>query len=340
MKIKIIWPIAAVICLGVWCGWVVLKPTPEPSKTVAVIAKDMVATTRVLGRLESADVYTLMSKSEGQILAVPVAIGDWVQLGDPLVVLDTAVAEKQHEEIISQLRAQELSYQYSLERASSNRTLFQAHVISRVSYGESQQQVALEKAKLDVVLSQLQSSQLRLDQHRYSAPRRLQVAALSVAPGDVVMPGIAMMQLVDPFHLKLEVKVNEFDAPYIHKGQEAWISLVTSADATVACKVAYVQPILEKTGDNYGMRVGVTLTVTDTRWFKLGSQATVQFVTGKALQVAVIPLHATWMEGGDTFVWVKTQKGKEKRRIDVGLQGRSEIEVRSGVSVGDQVILP
>ncbi len=159
--------LAGVFCTLFGVVVFVLNPKPVALSTVSLTTKDLSATVNIRGRLESQYPYTVFAKSEGQIRNISVRIGDWVNEGDTLFVLDRALFEQRLQEAVGQLRLKELSYTHSLELVNAKRVLLQSRVISHFEYTEAEQQAAMASAQLDVARAQFEASKLALENTYY-----------------------------------------------------------------------------------------------------------------------------------------------------------------------------
>ena len=72
-----------------------------------------------------------------------------------------------------------------------------------------------------------------------------------------------------------------------------------------------------------------------------GTPVTVALIIAQRDHVTVIPSEAIQENESGTFVWIKDQQSKAfKRIIKPGLQGLDNIEIKSGLKPGDEILIP
>ena len=69
-----------------------------------------------------------------------------------------------------------------------------------------------------------------------------------------------------------------------------------------------------------------------------GMVAKLQVLTDRFEDVLAIPLALVHVEGGQSFVWVQTEGGPEKRAVSVGKDNGVVAVVEDGLNEGDQVV--
>jgi multidrug efflux pump subunit AcrA (membrane-fusion protein) len=67
----------------------------------------------------------------------------------------------------------------------------------------------------------------------------------------------------------------------------------------------------------------------------------VEIESASAKNALALPREAALREGGQTFVWVVNDSSQaERREIELGVASASRVEIRSGLSESDRVLLP
>ena len=197
----------------------------------------------------------------------------------------------------------------------------------------------LAQSQVDIAKAQLESADIGLENQSYIATERHQVTQIAIEKGAVIAPNTVLMQLADPHYLKVEIRVKEFDAPWVKVGQIAWVTLPTNKQISIKSKVTHIQPILEKIGETYAMKAVVEFTATQNTFLKPGNQVNVQIITGFATNVWTIPQKGVQFENGLYFVTIQTPQGSQKVQVQVGLQNATDIEIKSGLNPQQKVLL-
>ncbi|NDC82319.1 efflux RND transporter periplasmic adaptor subunit [bacterium] len=329
--------ILVVVSVALSCAWLWLqKKSVAPTQTVCITKQSITAFIVEKGRIQSDSERTITAKSVGIVKEILVREGDWVNAGRPLVVMDTSLSLQKLKEAQSNQQITGLEQTKASENVRLQQLLFVSGAASKADVDNAEHQFKLAKTNHEISLAKTEMARTEFNHQQYIADKRLQIAKISVEEGSVVSPETVLMQLIDPTHLKVDIRVKEFDAPSIKLGQIAWITAANSRQR-LSGKVARIQPILEKIGDTYSMKVTICISSQNIN-LKPGSQVDVRIITGESAHVWALPLSAVLYENGGYKVKVNTKSGKPYfKSIEVGLQDINFIEVTHGLSPNDQV---
>lgn len=336
---KIIFGFCLVIAFASIIVWL-NRPKNVPQITTASLQhKNIIATVKSKGRIQSNEEYNIIAKTEMNILSVPVKEGQWVQPGKYLVIMDDAFALQKLMEASQNIKLRQIELTKAKEMWDTKKILVQAQTISITELKEAQNQVLWAETQLAIANIQEKSARLAYENLKIIAPANAQVAVINVKPGAMVASGTQLMQLINPNQLKVEVSVNEFDAAHIKVGQRVLITLPTQENLKIKAQVSQIQPILEKIGESYVSKVTILLPPCLTA-LKPGNQVDVSIITGEVIQALSLPLNAVNFENGQYSIKVYTPTGIENRIIQVGLQDAANIEVKKGLSLSEKVVMP
>jgi len=153
--------------------------------------------------------------------------------------------------------------------------------------------------------------------------------------GELVQGGDAdpILRIVDPARLQVAAQVPLTDGGRILVGQSAMIQTPTGSEpGTVALKVSPASPTVQ----TYDVRVNfVTPTAAP-----LDTPVQVDIMVDERKDVVAIPTTALQGGGGTTFVWVATPDNiATKREVRIGLTAGSLVQIISGLTVGEMVIV-
>jgi macrolide-specific efflux system membrane fusion protein len=133
--------------------------------------------------------------------------------------------------------------------------------------------------------------------------------------------------------------VTETDAPKVHVGQTATITLDALPNETITGHVIQLDTdsTLVSNVVTYYAKVGFDA---GSKGVKPGMTASVNVVLDKRDSAITLPTSAVSTTGTSETVTVKSKSGAESSRtISIGLRGDSAVEITSGLSVGDQVVI-
>ena len=201
------------------------------------------------------------------------------------------------------------------------------------------------RASVDVSRAQLAVARALLDRSRLRAPFAGTVAEVNGEVGEFVTPspvGVATppaIDLMDTGCLYVSAPVDEVDAPAVRAGMNARISLDAFPGRTFAARVRRVAPyVLDREKQARVVDVEADfLDPSDSRDMLPGYSADIEIILSRHENVPRLPTEAI-LEGGRVLALGDDGRLHE-RLIDIGLSNWSYTEVRSGVEVGDKVVI-
>ncbi|MCG8546269.1 MAG: HlyD family efflux transporter periplasmic adaptor subunit [Alphaproteobacteria bacterium] len=161
----------------------------------------------------------------------------------------------------------------------------------------------------------------------------------------VVSAGQPLIEIGDPTDLEIVSDLLSSDAVKVEPGQRVMIE-EWGGDGVLNGQVERVEPYGFTKVSALGIeeqRVNVIIDFTDPpqRWQRLGHgyRVEVGIVLWDGAEVLKVPLSALFRDGDDWAVFVEVDGRAKKRRIEPGRQNGLESEVRSGLDVGDRIVL-
>jgi multidrug efflux pump subunit AcrA (membrane-fusion protein) len=145
--------------------------------------------------------------------------------------------------------------------------------------------------------------------------------------------------VVEPETRRLRARVDQPDLPRVAKGQRLILSFDGLPRERWEGRVTFVSPGLSEVG---GREVGEVLgEIADPKGqLPTNAAVEVQIVTGEKSGTLVVPRAAVLRDGDRRFVYLLDAGRARRRDVQVGLSGLTEVEILSGVSEKDAVILP
>lgn len=176
-------------------------------------------------------------------------------------------------------------------------------------------------------------------------------AGSSGSGGTSAAASSAFVTVADTSALRVSATFDEADAAQLAVGQAATVTFPAVDGASAAASVTAIDPVGAAT--NGVVTYGATITLTEVpASVRLGQTASVVVVTESAQDVLVVPSQAVEVQaagqptGGEAeaSVWgtvtVQGDDGaRESVRVEIGVQGDSTTEIRSGLEEGDVVVI-
>ncbi|NUR83494.1 MAG: HlyD family efflux transporter periplasmic adaptor subunit, partial [Nonomuraea sp.] len=167
-----------------------------------------------------------------------------------------------------------------------------------------------------------------------------------VAKGVPVSAGDTVVTVTDISELTLSADVDETDVLLVEKGTKAAVELDAVPGATYAAEVTGVgvTPMEATTG---GVSYPVRLTLGPGAFDdgskaptpKPGMSAVTRLTVRESPDAVAVPASAIVTSGRDSVVWLVRDGVAERRTVKLGAQGDAVVEVLSGLSVGDRIVV-
>ncbi|MFA7677795.1 MAG: efflux RND transporter periplasmic adaptor subunit [Candidatus Omnitrophota bacterium] len=170
------------------------------------------------------------------------------------------------------------------------------------------------------------------------SPINGEVIVRSVEPGQTVTTSDDILVLSD--RLIVSAQFDETDIGRIKVGQNAWITLDAYPEVKikgVVDHIAYESELINNV-NTYNVDI-VPQEVPD--FFRSGMSVNAEVIEKERKGVLVVPLEAVAWQGEEVFVEIKKGSGRtvDKVKIQAGLSDEKNIEVISGLTAGDMVVV-
>lgn len=315
-----------------------------PVRIVTATQGTIIMSAHYLGKVESAMTSEVSARITANVLDVFKREGDTVAAGDRLVELDDVTMANKTRASIAELRAAQSALlaaesSYQTQKASWERSqrLYNQSAIALESFEHAKSavdnmanQVSAAKEKIQICE---ENRQISLKEQAYAqllAPFAGVVTKRLVEPGDLALPGKALMtiQAVDCGY-KITVPVPQDAASAIQAGAEAVIS---DGVRKLMMPVTKVYPALAST--NLAM---VEIQLTEMPWqLPLGSSLGVDIVT-RRISGVILPVQALITNSKGNFV-ITVDDSDVVHQIPVQVTGRnSEMAAVTGIPANSRV---
>ncbi|PKO15801.1 MAG: hypothetical protein CVU39_09770 [Chloroflexi bacterium HGW-Chloroflexi-10] len=200
--------------------------------------------------------------------------------------------------------------------------------------------VALQEAKLTQAQAQLEISQNNLNGLILTAPIDGTIMEINGIIGQTIS-GSSFIRIADLSAPIVDLYLDETDLDSIAVGYEVEVTFDAFEDQVFTGKVITVSPeLLANMNTNY---VYAQLQLDPDSYGKpfdlpLGLNATVEVIGGRAEGVLVVPVEALKEIGDNEYTLFVMENGKPRLRVvEVGLMDFTYAEIKSGVSLGEEV---
>ncbi|AQZ64557.1 HlyD family secretion protein [[Actinomadura] parvosata subsp. kistnae] len=302
-------------------------------RTVTAGRGSVTASVTASGAVESSRSRALSFGTSGTVEKIYVKAGDKVAKGDILARLDDSAAQES-------LAAAKATYQSAIDDGTDTAALYAAYIKARNAYREAQRTVAgtVLKAPFKGTITAVNGSVGGTSSGTSSSSGAgsgqgsgQTTSATSGSSGFIELADTTKLQLVGTF--------TESDAGKLKQGQEATITFDALPGVTATGEVTQIEPVAATSNNVVQYPVTITFTKVPEQ-VRLGQTATVEVVVGRAENVVTVPSTAVSTSGGQTTVTVLRDGRQTRTPVEVGVQGATVTEIKSGVSEGDEIVPP
>ncbi|QDG79188.1 efflux RND transporter periplasmic adaptor subunit [Labrenzia sp. PHM005] len=299
-----------------WSWWSARPPKITVTEAYLGSAADVVYATAVVEPVNWAKVTSILRE---RIVSLCGCEGMVVKKGDELAKLDSGDARA----TLAELEARQSLAQSESERALQ---LLERRVISQHLYDRAQ-------SELIRVNAMMAAQTERLRDYTIIAPMDGVVLRQDGAVGEVAQPGEILFWIGQPEPLQLVAEVNEEDIPKVQVGQTALVRADAFPKKDLSATVARITPKGDPVLKNY--RVYLALPA-DTP-LHIGMTAEINIVTREKQETLLVPVATL----DDRTVQILSEDNTvETTEVETGITGTRTVEILSGLSHGDKVILP
>ena len=168
------------------------------------------------------------------------------------------------------------------------------------------------------------------------APIDGEVIVATTQPGQTVTTADAAVVLSD--RLIVRAQVDETDIGKIKIGQQATLSIDAYPDTKIKAEVGHIYYESETVNNVTIYKVDLLPEETPD-FFRSGMNATINFIENSRESVLLIPLEAVYRDKDQAYVFLLSADGYTKRAVRLGIADDKNIEVISGVTGNDTIII-
>lgn len=303
-----------------------------------------------VGTLRARETNLLSPKVAGSVDAVLVDIGDWVEAGQVVVLLDRTLFElgvgqseaacQAANAALAQALSQFEQAQKEYRRASKllaekviPQTRFDA---AETAYKATREGLAVAKGKY----SQAQAAMETAREYLKDASIRSSIAGVvvdrNVEVGQSLSPGVQILRILDQTTMKGDIELPEKDFGRVTLGTAAVITVDAFQGQEFPGKLTVINPMVDPRARTFRVRIE---TPNPSGKLVDGMFARVRFLTGQRTALAVPRDALHRLSGSGTFYVFIVQGDKVvKRTVETGKTGDQYAEVIEGLIEGERVV--
>ena len=208
--------------------------------------------------------------------------------------------------------------------------------------GARPEQISAATAAVKQAASRVASTQANINKTVLRSPITGTVTKQDAKVGEIASAGVSLVNIITDGQLEIEANIPEVDIAKVAIGNPVDITLDGLQDENFKGKISYIEPAETIVDGIVNFKIKAIFDSTDPR-FKSGLTANLVIEIKRLNNVLTIPEYAIVRKEGKEYVQIPDGEEKDKFReveIETGLHGKDAmVEVKSGLTEGDQVIL-
>lgn len=291
--------------------------------TVPVRVMPMVENIASYGNLVSQRSVNIVPQTPGQVKQILFSDGQTVTAGAALVLMDSSIAQAQ----VQATRAQSDTDTQNLRRTQS---LSRQGLESTYSLEQAQSRASASAANVTI-------DERRLEQLTLRAPFAGRLGSRQVDVGAFVLTGDTIVRLDDTAELQIEFRMPSTVALRVTQSMPVHVQVPgTESDQTVDGSLSFIDPTISTDTRSVLLRALVPNTGQQLR---PGLYVRVSLDLDTHPDALVVPIDAIANDLNNSYVFVVDDKNIAHRRpVTRGLTDGRQVELLTGVTVGEQVV--
>lgn len=366
---KLIYIAAAVLAALALASWSYATGGTKV-ETVQATQGSIVRAVTDTGYVQASTSYDIHATQSARVLDVPVEIGQAVENGQTLAVLENLDLAVQISDVgsrVSQASAAAAGARAALERLqlelkdaqdnlNRSQELFKAGAISQVDFDQaslrvdtaqqsiSEQNSALEsalalKAGLDQSLRQLRDKERQLV---VRSPVKGTVLKLPVKQEQVVAPGTLLAGVAVSGELEVKAEILSDELADVKTGQKVTVTAPVLGQQTLVGEVKKIYPQAEEKTSALGViqrRVPVIISLPEPAHLKPGYEVRVTIETMTRQDVLVLPRESVRTRAdGQKEVLLVIDKRIRHQPVKTGISDQDNVEITGGLTADELVV--
>jgi len=280
-------------------------------------------TTTLAGTIEPIRVVGVNAQLAGALGMVRVLEGARVREGETLAT----VVVPEHE---AQLRSAEAALEFAQSTAQRSEQLFKERIITAIEVERDRAALSAARATLDALRARVALSNIR-------APMTGVITERLVETGDVVSPNQRLFTIADVSTLVTRLQVSELLVGALAPGQDVRLTVDAVPGEEFTGRIRRVFPSADST--TRMIPVEVALSGAANARLRPGYTARATFRMTSRDDAVLVPVRAVQGNAGSQSVYLVKGGVPARQGVRVGAEVDGRLEILSGVSAGDSVIV-
>lgn len=357
----------AVIILGIWLGTKFFGNDDNITYiTEKVQRQNIQKVVNAAGEVRAIQLVTVGAQVSGKIETLYVTVGQVVKKGDLIAEIDSTTQQNEVDinkaklnSYEAQLAAAKVSLKIAEKKYKRTQALRKQNAASAEDLEDAEDAYETAKSKvteLDSTIKEteisLSTAETNLGYTKITAPLDGTIVSVPVKQGQTInaaMDTPTIVQIADLSQMEILIEISEGDISNIKPGVKVTYSILGDLNNIYETTLKSIDPGLTLLTNNEYTEVvgsdeaiyyyGRLVVPNDRGVLRIGMTTQNVIYEDSAEDVLTVPATAIKNEGQGKFVEILTKNGVEKRSVVTGVSDGLNIEVKSGVKEGEEVVL-
>jgi len=322
-----------------------------------------------IGMLQASKLVSVGSQASGQVIKLPVPLGQLVKKGELIAEIDNLTQQNSLKVAKASLASTNAEYkakQAQIKRAQQafdrQKSMFKDNASSRENFETAEADLAVYKAELDQLKAQqvqdklsIENAQLDLGYTVIKAPMDGVVVYNAVEVGQTVNASQTtptLVELADLSKMTIKAQISEADVINVKPGQAVYFTILGQPNKRYNATLRAIEPgPTSMDGDDSDMVSSDSDAIYYNGLFevenpegilRIGMTAQVSIILNQAKNVLLVPSQILQKMGRKNVTYQVPVLNNEQvvyKQVQIGISNKIYTEITGGLSAGDQVVV-
>ena len=217
--------------------------------TVIAAVRDITVSVSATGILQPVKIVEIKSKASGEILEMPVEMGDFLEAGALIAQIDTRILDQELKQVGADYESAEIRLQIAQRQFVRAEALHAEDLISENDFETSKQNFTSAESQFIRAEASLELARERLEDTTVTAPISGTIIAKTVEQGQIIASstnnvsgGTVLIQMADLSELEIRTLVDEIDIGNVKAGLRIESTVEAFANMSFEGEVRKIEP--------------------------------------------------------------------------------------------------
>ncbi|MFI3316309.1 MAG: efflux RND transporter periplasmic adaptor subunit [Rikenellaceae bacterium] len=303
-----------------------------PVTVEEIVAGDLEQITSTNGSLTPLSSATVTNKVGGVYRpAKNPATGQYYKIGDN-VKAGQVLGYLEDEEYVNDISIETKKISWEIAEGE-----YEKYIILQEKGGATEIDVKNAAVEVETTKNSYKNAEISIANMKVTSPISGVIVDLEYqTPGIEIEAGVSLFSVMNYSKMYLDISLSESTMSYIHTGLPVYISHYSIPDEFIEAKIDQLSPSIDSTTRTYK---GVVLVDNSKLLLKPGMFVKSEIVVDKAENAIIIPKEIIRTSQNTSFVFIADGTTAMQCEITTGISNDNYIEVKSGLYIGDKLIV-